>query len=153
MFIHDVCAAFDEAGVLYAIVGGYAVALHGAFRGTTDIDIALHWTLANLEKAAEALKKLGLVSSIPVDAKNIFHFREEYIQNRNLIAWNFYNPSNPLIQIDIIIAYNLKDKKQTKIIHTHSGSICILAKDELIKMKKQSGRQQDLEDIKALESL
>jgi|GEM_PF-5334463 len=33
-----------------ALLGGYAVALHGA-RGTVDIDIVLRWTLRDLEAA------------------------------------------------------------------------------------------------------
>ena len=64
MFIGCVCTALNDANVLYAIVGGYAVCLHGAIRGTIDIDIAIYWNLENLEKAEFALKKIGLVSQI-----------------------------------------------------------------------------------------
>ena len=36
-----ICKALGEAGIHYALAGGYAVALHGAPRGTIDIDVAL----------------------------------------------------------------------------------------------------------------
>ena len=59
MFIHDVCTALDKAKIPYAIVGGYAVALHGAIRGTIDVDIAIHWTLKNLRKCGKSIKGNG----------------------------------------------------------------------------------------------
>ncbi len=152
MFIHDVCAALDNAKIPYAIVGGYAVALHGALRGTIDIDIAIRWTQKNLEKVERAFKKLGLVSLLPIDSNSLFHFRDEYIQKRHLIAWNFYDPSNPVNQVDVIINYDLKNAG-TKTIYTYSGKVRVLSREDLIAMKKAAGRPQDLEDVKALENL
>lgn len=152
MFIHEVCKALEEDKIPYAIVGGYAVALHGAVRGTIDVDLVIAWTLQNLEKIEKALNKLGLVSLLPINSNNVFHFRNEYIEKRNMIAWNFYDPKNLANQVDIIINYNLKDA-HTKTIATPSGKIKILSKKDLIEMKRKSGRPQDLEDIKSLENL
>ncbi len=152
MFIHKICQAFEKAQVPYAVVGGYAVALHGAIRGTVDVDIVVKWTYKNLQKAEKVLKELGLVSRIPLNAENVFNFKDDYIENRNLIAWNFYNPSNPLEQVDIIISYDLEGAS-TDTIHTGEGNIQILSRKDLITMKKQSGRPQDIEDIRALEEL
>lgn len=152
MFIHEVCEGLRKARVPYAVVGGYAVALHGVPRGTLDIDFVIRWSLKNLEHAEKAMRGLGLVSRIPVDAGSVFHFREEYIQNRHLIAWNFYDPRNPSRQVDIIITFDLA-KLPTKTLTTASGKITVLAKKELIQMKKKSGRLQDLEDVKSLEAL
>ncbi len=153
MFIHDICSALDKVEVPYAIVGGYAVALHGAVRGTVDVDIVIEWSLKNLLDTENAFKQIGLVSLIPISAETLFHFREEYIQNRNLIAWNFYDPSNPLNQVDIVINYDLKSACNTKAIKTSQGTIRILSLKDLIAMKKTSGRPQDIEDVKALNNL
>lgn len=152
MFIHEVCNILNRSEISYAIVGGYAVALHGAVRGTIDVDIAIVWTLRNLEKVEKALNKIGLISRLPLDSHSVFHFRNEYIERRNLIAWNFYDPKNPVNQVDIIINYDLKDA-HTKTISTSSGKIKVLSRKDLIDMKKVSGRPQDIEDVKALESL
>ena len=152
MFINKVCHALEQNGVRYAIVGGYAVALHGAVRGTMDVDIAINWDLNSLRKTEAALSEIGLVSRLPVSAGEVFQFRDEYISNRNLIAWNFYNPEDFSQQVDVIITYDLKGKGRQRL-QTRSGSLQILRLTELIQMKRESGRPQDLEDVKALEKL
>ncbi len=147
-----ICGALDRAGVRYAVVGGHAVALHGAVRGTVDVDIVISWTRQSLVNAEKALMGIGLVSRLPISATDIFEFRNEYIQNRNLVAWNFYNPGDLSEQVDIIITYDLKGKR-TKRIDLENTSIQILSKRDLIEMKRQSGRPQDKEDVIALKKL
>ena len=58
-FLERVCTALKEAGVPYAVVGGHAVALHGAVRGT--VDVALAWGEEAVAKPedAEALERLS----------------------------------------------------------------------------------------------
>ena len=152
LFLNRICSTLTDKGVRYAIVGGHAVALHGAVRGTVDVDIALAWNQKTVRAAEQALRNIGLVSRLPVTADDVFQFRDEYVQNRNLIGWNFYNPDNPTEQVDIVITYDLKGKKLNKI-STSQGTIRILSKKDLIKMKQNSGRPQDLEDVRALEAL
>lgn len=152
MFLTRVCLALEKANVDYALVGGYAVALHGAPRGTIDVDIALVWSLNNLQSAEKALQALGLQSQLPITAEMIFQFRDEYIQNRNLVDWNFIDPTNPAKQVDIIITYNLKPSKIITV-ETQQGDVKLLNKKALIQMKRDSDRPQDREDIKALENL
>jgi len=150
--LERVCAALGRAPLRFAIVGGHAVALHGAVRGTVDIDIAIAWNRKSLETAEKALTDIGLVSRIPVSAEEVFEFRDEYIKNRNLVAWNFYNPDDLTEQVDIVIAYDLQGKR-TKKIHLPNATIPILGLKDLIDMKTNSGRPQDLEDVRALEKL
>lgn len=152
MFINLICKVLQKAKIPYAIVGGYAVALHGVPRGTFDIDVVIEWSLINLQRTEQALTSLGLVSRIPVDAESVFNFRTEYIEKRNLIAWNFYDPLNPIHAVDIIITYDLK-QATVKTVKTVEGRINILSRQDLIAMKKASGRPQDLEDIRSLEQL
>ena len=150
--LEKVCAALAQAKLRFAIVGGHAVALHGAVRGTVDIDVAIPWNRRSLEGAEKALIDIGLVSRIPVSANEIFEFRDEYIKNRNLVAWNFYNPNDLSEQVDIIIAYDLKGKR-IKQIQLANALVPVLALKDLIEMKRQSGRPQDIEDVRALEKL
>ena len=64
--LERICTALADAAVRYAVVGGHAVALHGAVRGTVDIDVALAWTRKSLADAETALTDLGLISRLPV---------------------------------------------------------------------------------------
>ena len=68
------------------------------------------------------------------------------------MAWNFYNPEDPSEQVDLVIAYNLAGKR-TITVELSDGPVQVLAIDELIDMKRASGRPQDLEDARALELL
>jgi hypothetical protein len=151
-FLTRVDAALSAAGVRYALVGGYAVALHGAVRGTVDVDVIIAWSLRSLRAAERALNGLGLLSRLPISAGDVFRFRKEYIRHRNLIAWNFYNPRDLTEQVDIIISEDLKGKKAQRV-DTADGPVRVLGRDDLIRMKRASGRPQDLEDAQALEQL
>ncbi len=150
--LERVCAALERAGVRYAVVGGHAVALHGAVRGTVDIDIAISWSRKSLLAMEKALNAAGLVSRLPVSADDIFNFRDEYVDKRNLTAWSFYNPQDLSEQVDVIITYDLKGKR-TKRIQLADGHIQILDIRDLIRMKRESARPQDVEDLRALEKL
>lgn len=150
--LEKICTALREAGIRYAVVGGHAVALHGAVRGTVDIDIVLAWSRKAIAGAEKALNEIGLVSRLPLSADDIFDFRDEYVENRNLVAWNFYDPADLSVQVDIVLTYDLKGRK-TRRIELPGGPVPILAIRDLIEMKRESGRPQDIEDVAALEKL
>lgn len=152
MLILRLARAFRSEGLSFAVAGGYAVALHGAVRGTVDVDIVLRLIRKDYLAAERVLKSLGLVSRLPVDAGQVFDFREDYIKNRNLVAWSFYNPSNPAEIIDVVITHDLGKMKIDRI-KLGDDSVPIVSRPDLIAMKKKSGRPQDLEDIKALKEL
>lgn len=152
MFIETVSKALDDYGVSFAVVGGYAVALHGAVRGTIDLDLVLAWNQQNLEQAVQALQSIGLKSRLPLDTNTVFTQRDSLIRDKNLIAWNFYNPQNLAEQVDLIIDYDLAHRA-TKNVTIGNTCIPLLNKQDLINMKENSGRPQDLADIAALRSL
>ncbi len=133
----------------YMIVGGYAVNFHGYSRNTVDIDLIIKFTQANLKKLESLLNKMGLISKLPIDAVSVYKFRDEYINNRNLLAWNFYNPDNPTDQVDILITHDVSDFKSEKF-RVGDFEVKVISKNDLIKMKKASGRDKDLLDIKEL---
>lgn len=131
------------------IVGGYAVNFHGYSRNTVDIDLVIKFSLSNLKKMETLLKRMGLISRLPIDAVSVFKFRDEYIKNRNLLAWNFFNEQNPTDQVDILITHDVSDFKSEKF-RVGDLEIKVISKEDLIKMKKKSGRKKDLLDIKEL---
>lgn len=152
MFLYEVVASLEKAKVPFAIVGGYAVALHGAVRGTVDVDIVLRLAKNDFLSAESALRSLGLTPRLPITAADVFDFREEYIRNRNLRAWSFADPRDPSRIVDVIITHDLA-KLKIKRIQSGGRTLPVLAVADLIAMKKAGSRPQDLEDIRALEEL
>lgn len=152
MFLVKVCRVLRKHNVPYALVGGYAVNLHGVVRGTLDIDFILGWTLKSLKGCELALNEIGLVSKVPVTSTEVFKNREFFIKEKNMIAWSFINPANPVQQIDIIITTGLKNKKTVNK-RVQGLDVKVLSINDLIEMKRQSGREQDLLDIKFLQEL
>lgn len=152
MFLTKLTNALDKHKVPYALVGGYAVALHGVVRGTVDIDFVIRWQKKHLLNACKALESIGLQSRLPLSAEDVFNFRDEYINNRNLLAWNFYNPKDQTEQVDLMINFDLGTKKTANATFD-TNKIKVLNKKDLVAMKQASGRPQDLADIEALERL
>ncbi len=150
MFIFEVVDALEEAGVRFAVVGGYAVALHGATRGTLDVDIILSLSKENFIAAEKALMSIGLSSRLPVDAAEVFAFRKEYLERRNLVAWNFIDAKDPSRILDIVLTWELKSGEIMRL-RAGGREIPVLSKSALIAMKRAAGRPQDMVDVEALE--
>ena len=150
MFIYEAVDALDGAGVKFAIAGGYAVALHGAARGTLDVDVVLAMTKTNFVAAEKALRSIGLSSRLPVDAAEVFTFRKEYRERRNLLAWSFLDLKDPSRVLDIVLTWDLKPGDVARV-RAAGRELPVLSKKALIAMKKAAGRPQDLVDVEALE--
>lgn len=152
MWIYNIIELFNKSKVRYAVAGGYAVAFHGAVRGTVDLDFCIQLDQKNLKAIEEVLLEAGFASRIPVTAKEIFMFRQEYMTKKNLIAWSFYHPKFPAQIVDLLINEDLKDF-DTITLKANGLPIKVLDIDSLIKIKKKAGRPQDLEDVKALNEI
>jgi len=152
MFITRVLQSLNEAKVDYAIVGGLAVALHGAVRGTVDLDLVVRTTRKDFVSVEKVLSSLGLRSRQPVRAEEVFQFRKEYIAKRNMVAWTFVNPDRASEIVDVILTH---DRSKMKVVKKVLGgiSVSVVAIPDLIAMKEAVGRPQDLEDIRALRRL
>ena len=152
MFIRKVIQSLEQHNVPYALIGGYAVALHGVVRGTVDIDIIITLNPQVYENAEAALMAIGLKPRLPLTSAEVFQFRQEYIDQRNLKAWSFVNYSNPLEVVDILIIEDL-ETMDTVIKRAFGLDITVVTIEALIRLKRKSGRPQDIEDIQALEQL
>lgn len=152
MFILKVTSALKKHGIPYAIVGGYAVALHGAVRGTLDIDLITEWSAENFVLIKKGLGDIGLSPRVDIDAEELFVFREKYIEEKNMIAWNFLNLKVPTEQVDVILTLNL-EQCSTQSFLIEGKEISVISKKDLILMKSLSARKQDLLDISALQEL
>lgn len=117
-----------------------------------DVDLVIQVNEQTFLNAEKALISIGLQPRLPVKAHEVFHFRDEYINNRNLIAWSFVNPNNPAEMVNIVITENLIEMNTVNK-QGFGLNIQVLAIDDLIQMKRKSGLPQNLEDIAALKKL
>jgi hypothetical protein len=152
MFLYRLVDALHAEKVDYAIAGGTAVALHGAVRGTIDVDLVIRIDANQFAAAERALKNMGLVCRQPLTAQDLFANRLTYVREKNLIAWNFYNPKDPLEEADILVVWDLASMTSVEIVSS-GRKLKVVSIADLIRMKKVSARPQDLEDVRALERL
>ena len=145
MFVEDVTEALKEAHVQFAVAGGYAVALHGAVRGTLELDLVVRHSRQDFVDAAAALRRLRLEPRLPATAEEVFDYRGEYLRNRGLAQWDFVDPEDPSRRVDIVLTRDLRGTR-TQVI----GGIPVVSREDLIEMKRESARPQDLEDARAL---
>ncbi|OFZ89998.1 MAG: hypothetical protein A3F74_14745 [Betaproteobacteria bacterium RIFCSPLOWO2_12_FULL_62_58] len=70
---------FDEAGVEYAIIGGYALAAHGLARFTEDIDVLVNPSAANSRRWIVALSRLPDGAARELEASpDVFAAQDRY---------------------------------------------------------------------------
>lgn len=150
MLIYDVIDQFQKSKLSYAVIGGYALALHGIVRATMDVDFVLSLRLKDYELAEKALGEIGLQSRLPVRAQDIIKMRNEYITHRNLLAWSFVDYKQPSRQVDILITKDLRKLKVEKV-SVAGRKISVVTLKELLKMKLEAGRPQDLVDAKNIQ--
>ena len=81
---------------------------------------------------------------------------EEWKKEKGMIAFNLYHPKRRYEEVDILIhspvSYSSAKRNRTQI---RAGRIVLnlVAIDDLIRMKRSAGRQQDLADIEALKKV
>ncbi len=147
--------ALHEANVHYIIVGGVAMNLLGCPRFTNDIDILLALDVDNLQAMKHAMHTLGYEQRIPLaldelgDEKKAVYF----VQERNLLAYTFYSPKDPLYSIDVIVGDSLHfDQYERHVVRKEVWglSLPVVSIDDLIGLKQKSNREKDALDVATL---
>lgn len=132
-----VTSAFLRAGIDYAIIGGFAVAIWGAPRATTDIDLLIDESA--LDRAFEVAAALGYVfRAAPMTFSDGMRLRRvTKIVGDETVTLDFclVNPN-----LDAIWA-------SRQLVETEAGAVCVISRDALIAMKVGAGRPQDLGDV------
>ena len=148
---------FQRQKVKYVIVGGIAVNLLGSLRNTADMDILVEMNNENLAKIVSILKKRGYSVKQPVDPIGIANeiIRREWIHNKHMKAFNFYK-EDELKEVDIIIESPVSFKEAQKSalkIKIDDIILPVISIDNLIKMKRNTGRSIDRLDIEELKKI
>lgn len=129
--------------------------LLGGYRNTLDMDILVEMTDDNLRKIVTILKKCRYRVHQPVDPLLIADkkTRESWIEDKHMKAFNFYKSQKSFEEVDIIIDSPVSFKEAAKdALKVKAGDLTIpvISVKDFIKMKKKSGRDKDVLDIKEL---
>jgi hypothetical protein len=137
-----VCRLLNAAGAHYVVVGGFALALHGAVRATKDVDILIEPTIENARHALHALAGLthGVARELDpaeVAARPITIIGDDPRVDLLTLAWSVrYADAAPKLRIATIDGVNIPYADLDTLIRS-----------------KQTGRLQDQADVETLERL
>lgn len=140
--------ALAEHAVEYVIVGGLAVQTHGHVRTTVDIDVFPRPERSNLARLADALNAL--------DARVLNPGSESASVDANMLPratlWQFTTPHGAIDVLNDAPGAPSYGELRRRALEVRLGdlNIAIAGRDDLINMKRASGRPVDLEDIAAL---
>ena len=137
----DVLELFNEHKVDYLIVGGYALAFHGAPRYTGDIDIFVRPDQDNAQRIMKALDAFGF-GSVGLKTGD-FQYPDKVVQL-----------GVPPVRIDIVTSVtNVSwETAASNRAEGKYGDVAVhyIGRNEFISNKRAIGRKKDLADLEAL---
>ena len=147
-----------QANIRTLICGGLAVNIYGIPRMTADIDLLVDFEKSNLEKFEKTLKDLSYLPVIPLPISQLSEQakRTELVQEKNLIAYSFYNSRSNYMNVDVLIdpPFSFEDlwsKRETR--KAGSFEVHLVSVQHLIEMKTFANRKQDQDDVVLLSKL
>lgn len=135
-----ITTSLNEAGIDYAVCGGWAMAIHGLPRATMDIDLLI--------LARDLDRVLGVAKANGFDIEGLpLHFDIE-IRRVSKIEREL----KQLITLDLLLVTEDEQElwKDRQKISWREGETSVVSRESLIKMKLLAGRTQDLSDIERL---
>lgn len=133
----ELLSTFNEHGVRYLIVGGFAVMVYSEPRYTKDLDIWVEASTENASKVFAALRKFGA----PLEGLTELDFAES----------GFYQMGRPPGRIDVMMSLDgvefVTAWENRKSDYFRGVPVNYVGKDDLIRNKELAGRYQDLADI------
>ena len=132
---------FNKNKVEYLIVGGYALAFHGAPRFTGDIDLYVRPVRENAERILGALDEFGFGS---------LDLSEDDFANSGKVV----QLGVPPVRIDIITSVSgvsWEKADMSKVPGQYGQTpVCFISREDLVTNKRATGRRKDAADIEAL---
>jgi hypothetical protein len=140
-----------EYSVDYVIVGGLAVQTHGHVRTTVDVDLFPRPDRPNLAQLADALNALGArVLNSGSEGEGI-----DATMLPRATLWQFATRHGAIDVLHEAPGAPPYDELRGRALEVRLGdlTIAVAGRDDLISMKRASGRPVDLDDLAALTEL
>lgn len=145
--LEGLVAAFDAAGIEYALCGGLALAVHGHPRATMDIDLLV--TRDSLAESTRVAKQAGF--DVP-GRKMVFGLRTGTPHEVHRVS-KIDPTTHALMSLDLlVVSPDLEPVwADRRIIGWGARTVSVVSREGLATMKRIAGRPQDLVDIAILE--
>lgn len=159
MIYLELFRALEKYQVRYLLVGGLAMNLHGVPRMTMDVDLVLVMDEDNLDRFIACAGELGLAPCVPVQLAALKDpaQRKAWAEEKHMIAFGLVNPKiGAATLVDVLIApgIDLPTAFQRALTRNLDGiPVTLAAVDDMIALKRDTGRAQDASDIEHLERL
>jgi len=153
-----VFSALNAAKAHYVVVGGVACVLHGHVRLTADLDLMVDLETDAAKRVISALTDIGYRPVAPVDPFGLCdpETRESWIEEKHMVVLGMQDPENPLRSVDLFVEEPMDFDglyERSVVMDVNNTSVWVASVPDLIALKRQAGRQRDLEDIAELERL
>jgi hypothetical protein len=144
--LQRIVTTFVRHEVDFVVIGGIAVLAHGHPRATFDVDFTADLKEDNMRRLATALRELGArVRGIDAETLEVDPAQLASGANRTLVTdagWVDFMPA-----ADGAREYG---EIAAAAVPVRDGAFRVAGLDDLIRMKRASGRDKDLDDIAAL---
>jgi len=139
--LKDLLRAFNDHAVKYLVVGGYAFGVHAEPRATKDLDIFIRSDKENSEAVFRALAQYGA----PVAGMSADDFMDG-------TAFQIGQPPARIDLLQHIDGVSFDEAWENRVEGTLDGEVrtMVISREDLIRNKLASGREQDLLDVKKL---
>jgi predicted nucleotidyltransferase len=153
----EILSQLDDRGVEFVIVGGVAAALHGSSRVTFDLDLVPSLAEESWQAAVDLLWSLGARPRIPEPLDRIRDVEQvrRWQHEKGMQALNFRTPDGR-IEVDLLVSESesLSALRERAVkVTLEQRTFYVASIDDLIAMKRQAGRPQDLLDIVQLQDI
>jgi predicted nucleotidyltransferase len=143
-----VFAVLDRHAVDYVTIGAFAVIAHGYVRATADIDLLARQDRANIERLAAAFSDLGArLRHVDADLLDIDPTDPDTLANG--ASFTLDTDAGPVDYLNDVPGAGDYDDLRARAVEAVAAGVVVrvVGLDDLIRMKRASGRPQDLRDI------
>lgn len=154
-----IVATLNAGGIRYLIAGGLAVVAHGLVRFTADIDLILDPDPESLKRAVSAFARLQYKPRAPVAFEDFAdaETRGAWVREKGLAVFSLFSPEHSATEVDLFVEspidFELAYARAYRAELAPGVTATFVSLADLLEMKRQAGRKQDLEDVAGLESL
>lgn len=153
----EILSQLHDHHVDFVIVGGVAASLHGGSRVTFDLDVVPSLAPDSWHAVVDLLWSLGARPRIPEPLDRVRDVEQvrRWRQDKGMLALHFRAPDRST-EVDLLVSESdrFDDLRRRAVkVSIDQRTFLVASIDDLIAMKQQAGRPQDLLDVAELEDI